>query len=142
MKSSEFKDNTMPNIRKGEGVTEGKGGHHGPNMLYTLLHFTETSWFHQYLFEAPVDEGNTRIFFINMRNCMLEPEMDDNVVERCMVIANQDIELLSDLDPIRTPSTNTKEVMTPTDKRITRFRSYLKSWEQRGWRTSRTSPAL
>jgi len=134
VESSEYKENTMKQVRDGEGITNGKGGHHGPNMLYTLLQFTEKNWFHQYLFEAPVDEGSTRIFFVNLRNCLMEPAMDDRVVERCKVIADQDIELLSELNPIRTPPNNTKEVMTPADKNIMRYRKYLKEWEQRGWR--------
>ena len=53
---------------------KGGSGHLGPNQLVTWLQFSKDNIFHQYFFEAPIDENRTRIFFVNMRHFMLEPE--------------------------------------------------------------------
>ena len=50
------------------------------------------------------------------------------------MIAEQDIKVLSELEPPLTPPTNTKEFMVPADEPILRYRRKLKEWEQRGWR--------
>jgi hypothetical protein len=86
------------------------------------------------MWEAPINENQTRIFFLNLRNCMLDPEMDAKVRERNLDIAHQDIAILSKLDPIRTPYSNTKEVLMPADKAVARYREWMKVWERRGWR--------
>lgn len=134
MDSSEYKDNTMTKIRAGAGKTVAGTGTHGPNSMFTYINFTPENAFHQYMWEAPKNENQTRIFFLNLRNCMLDPEMDDKVLERNMEIAHQDIQILSKVDPIRTPYSNTKEVLMPADKAIARYREWMKGWERRGWR--------
>ena len=50
--------------------------------------------FHQYFFEAPIDESHTRIFFVNMRSFMLEPENDGRLVKVNLTIAQEDIDIL------------------------------------------------
>jgi Vanillate O-demethylase oxygenase C-terminal domain len=89
---------------------------------------------HQYMWEAPIDERTTNIFFMNMRSTFLEPEMDQKVNDRNWMIAEQDIKVLSELEPPLTPPTNTKEFMVPADEPILRYRRKLREWEQRGWR--------
>jgi len=116
-----------------EVITAGSG-HFGPNAVVTWLHFSETNWFHQYFFEAPIDENRTRIFFVNMRRFMLDPEMDQKIVDINMEIAQEDIDLMVNLNPIRTPETLTREILIPSDKPIVSYREYLKDWESRGWR--------
>jgi hypothetical protein len=86
------------------------------------------------MWEAPTNENQTRIFFLNLRNCMLGPEMDERVLERNLEIAHQDIAILSKVDPIRTPDSNTKEILMPADKAIARYREWMKGWKDRGWR--------
>jgi phenylpropionate dioxygenase-like ring-hydroxylating dioxygenase large terminal subunit len=134
MDSSEYKEPTMQQVRDGAGRTHAGTGTHGPNSMYTWIEFTADKAFHQYMWEAPVDENRTRIFFVNLRNMMLDPEMDERVKERNLVIAHQDIDVLGELDPIRTPASNTKEILMPADKAVLRYREWLKQWEDKGWR--------
>ena len=109
-------------------------GHQGPNNLATWIKFSNDNAFHQYFFEAPVDESSTRIFFVNMRNCMLEPGNDETVNSINVRVANEDIIVLEHLSPVRTPSSNNKEILMPADKPVVRYREYLKDWQERGWR--------
>jgi hypothetical protein len=102
--------------------------------MYTWIEFTADKAFHQYMWEAPIDENRTRIYFINLRNMILDPAMDERVKERNLVIAHQDIDVLGELDPIRTPASNTKEILMPSDKAVLRYREWLKQWEDKGWR--------
>jgi hypothetical protein len=39
------------------------------------------------MWEAPVDEHRTNVFFLNMRNTFLEPEMDQRVTDRNWMVA-------------------------------------------------------
>jgi len=134
MDSSEYKEPTMQQVRDGAGRTHAGTGTHGPNSMYTWIDFTADKAFHQYMWEAPIDENRTRIFFVNLRNMMLDPEMDERVKERNLVIAHQDIDVLGELDPIRTPVSNTKEILMPADKAVLRYREWMKQWENKGWR--------
>jgi phenylpropionate dioxygenase-like ring-hydroxylating dioxygenase large terminal subunit len=110
------------------------GGTYGPNVMPTYINITEDQTFRQYFFEQPVDENNTRIFFLNMRNFMLEPEKDGAIHARNKVIAGQDIQILVDLDPPRTPISNAKEVLMPADGMIAAYRDWLAKFDEKGWR--------
>ena len=50
------------------------------------------------------------------------------------MVAQQDIEILVDLYPPRTPISNTKEVLMPADKAVVAYRDWLKQFDDRGWR--------
>ena len=128
-----LKDTELMELRN-EGNTSAGSFYRGPNTLVTWIHFSSTNSFHQYFFEAPVDENHTRIFFINLRNCMLQPEMDDNIRNLNMRIAEEDIAILKELNPMRTPDSNIKETFMPTDQLVVRYREHLKGWENKGWR--------
>ena len=121
-------------IGASEGKTVAGSSHHGPNTLITRINFSETRKFAQYFFEAPVSDGRTRIFFVNMRNWMLEPEKDQPLIDVNMRIADEDINVIEGLDPVRTPKSTAKEVLTPADKPIFRYRDFLQMWDDRGWR--------
>ena len=110
---------------------------HGPNTLITWIQFSKDSSLHQYFFEAPVDENHTKIYFINLRNAMLDEEYDEKFRVANLQITYEDIGILEELYPVRTPETNTREVMTPGDRAIVRFRELLKTWEGNGWRLDR-----
>jgi len=131
--------------KSGEGLLDGQierrptdltagSGHFGPNVLITWLHLGGENKFHQYFFEAPIDENRTRIFFVNMRHFMLEPAMDQRIIDVNMEIAQEDIDVLTNLNPVRTPETTTKELLVPSDRPVLRYREYLKDWEGKGWR--------
>jgi phenylpropionate dioxygenase-like ring-hydroxylating dioxygenase large terminal subunit len=121
-------------IERKPSELEAGSGHFGPNTLITWLHLGGDNKFHQYFFEAPIDENRTRIFFVNMRRFMLEPEMDEKIVAINMEIAQEDINVLVNLNPVRTPETTTKELLVPSDRPVVRYREFLDDWEKRGWR--------
>ena len=41
--------------------------------------------------------------------------MDKRIMDTNMEIAQEDIDLLVNLNPVRTPETNTKEILVPAD---------------------------
>jgi phenylpropionate dioxygenase-like ring-hydroxylating dioxygenase large terminal subunit len=109
-------------------------GHHGANTLITRISLSKDNVFVQYFFEQPVDDGHTRIFFLNMRNCMLEEANDARLRHINLAIADEDIAVITALNPVRTPETSTKEVLVVGDEAIGRYRQHLAEWERRGWR--------
>ena len=133
-KSQGFKDESAKKMRAGMSESRASSGTHGPNVLVTHIDFSETSGVHQYFFEAPVDEQRTRIFFHNLRNRATEPEYDAEVMKKNMTVINQDVDVLSELNPVRTPENNTKEILLPADKCIASYREWLQSFENKGWR--------
>ncbi len=118
----------------GEGRTVAGSSIHGPNTLITRINFTEERGFAQYFFEAPVSDCKTRIFFVNMRSWMLDEEMDQRIIDINMRIAKEDIDIIEGLEPVRTPKSTAKEVLTKADAPIYRYRDFLKMWDDRGWR--------
>lgn len=118
----------------GVGRTVAGSSIHGPNTLITRINFTEERGFAQYFFEAPVSDCKTRIFFVNMRSWMMEEEMDQRIIDINMRIAKEDIDIIEGLEPVRTPKSTAKEVLTKADAPIYRYRDFLKMWDDRGWR--------
>jgi phenylpropionate dioxygenase-like ring-hydroxylating dioxygenase large terminal subunit len=136
---ADFGDPVLENtqIAKDRNVTgELRAGswHHGPNTLITSIFVNAASNFVQVFFEAPIDRNRTRIYFVNMRNFILEPEMDDKVIEINTRIAHEDIAVLEKLYPVRTPDNRTKELLTSSDGIIVSYRDWLSKWEEKGWR--------
>jgi phenylpropionate dioxygenase-like ring-hydroxylating dioxygenase large terminal subunit len=119
-----------------EGERLGRAGswHQGPNQLVTWIDLTATNSFHQYIFEAPVDDSSTRIFFLNMRNWLMEDKHDRRIEDITLQVVHEDIRVLEQLNPIRTPETNTKELLVPGDTTLVRYREWLKQWDAKGWR--------
>ncbi len=110
------------------------GGTYGPNIMPTYINITADKSFRQYFFEQPVDDKHTRIFFLNMRNFLLDPAKDGPIHARNKVIAGQDIQVLLDVNPTRTPVSNTKEVLMPADAPIAAYRDWLARFDEKGWR--------
>jgi phenylpropionate dioxygenase-like ring-hydroxylating dioxygenase large terminal subunit len=108
--------------------------HYGPNTLITWITFGEKRSLHQYIFEAPVDGDHTKIFFINLRSFMLEPEHDEYIRNANLRVTVEDIDVLEGLYPVRTPETRTREILTPSDKPVVRYREFLDDWNAKGWR--------
>ena len=65
---------------------------------------------------------------------MMEPENDEKLIDINMRIAHEDINIIENLDPVRTPDSTAKELLTPVDKPIYHYRDFLKDWDARGWR--------
>jgi phenylpropionate dioxygenase-like ring-hydroxylating dioxygenase large terminal subunit len=108
--------------------------HHGPNTLETRINLSLNNNFVQYFFEQPVDADHTRIFFVNMRNCMLDESSDARIKQINLAIADEDIAIVEELYPRRTPETSTSELFVIGDECIGAYRKHLKDWERRGWR--------
>jgi len=121
-------------IGVGEGSTRAGSAHHGPNTLITSIIISDDKAFIQYFFEAPIDGNRTRIFFINIRSFMMEDKNDQRLIDVNMQIAAEDIAIIESLDPVRTPHSTTKELLTPADAPIVRYREFLQEWEGKGWR--------
>lgn len=109
-------------------------GHYGANGLITRISLSKDNQFVQYFFEQPVDEGRTRIFFLNMRNCMLEEASDERIRKINLAIADEDIRVITALNPVRTPESSVKEVLVVGDEGIGQYRRHLAEWEGLGWR--------
>jgi hypothetical protein len=116
-------------------------GHHGVASIWTHIHPTPAMFIHQYLFEAPVDENSTRLFLVNARNFLTEPEHDERFKQRNAYVAEQDRDVLTELRPALTPPNNVTETFVASDHPIGRYREHLKDWEQRGWRIDRQAIA-
>ncbi|NND53793.1 MAG: aromatic ring-hydroxylating dioxygenase subunit alpha [Gammaproteobacteria bacterium] len=113
---------------------EAGSGHVGPNQMITWINFSATNRFSQYFFEAPVDENTTRVFFVNMRSWLLEAEHDERIARVNLMIAQEDIDILADLDPVRTPESATEEILVRSDGAVVRYREWLRKWDAKGWR--------
>jgi phenylpropionate dioxygenase-like ring-hydroxylating dioxygenase large terminal subunit len=129
-----LKDKTWQDARTQAGELYAGSGTHGPNTMITEINVGNNQKFRQYFFEQPVDQAKTRIFFVNMRNFMLEPKHDGPIHARNKIIAQQDIEILLDVYPPRTPTSNTKEVLMPADKAVVAYREWLAKFDDKGWR--------
>ncbi len=132
-------DTNLAKDRVGKPEPSAGSWHQGPNQLVTWIQFTRTDTgdmtaFHQYFFEQPVDEGHTRIFFLNMRNWLMDDKLDQRVEDVTLNIVHEDINVLEKLSPIRTPETNTKELLMPSDNAVVSYRKCLRDWDSRGWR--------
>lgn len=127
-------DTELTPLKTGKRLGAAGSWFQGPNQLVTWIDISADNAFHQYLFEAPVDEGHTRIYFLNMRSWLLEDEYDMRIEKPTMDIVREDIDVLQKLRPVRTPSTNTKEILVPSDAVIVRYREWLSDWDAKGWR--------
>jgi phenylpropionate dioxygenase-like ring-hydroxylating dioxygenase large terminal subunit len=125
--------NKIADVDRSEGMSAGSW-HVGPNALMTGIYLPQNNSFIQYFFEQPLSKTKTRIFFINARNNTLGADKDDWINESFMKIAGEDRHIIANLRPFATPNTMTKELLTPGDAPIVRYREILKGWESRGWR--------
>ncbi len=136
MKYPDKKDHNteLSSVKTGKRLGAAGSWFQGPNQLVTWIDISAENAFHQYLFEAPIDDGHTRIFFLNLRSWLLEDEYDDRIEKPTLEIVHEDVDILQQLSPIMTPPTNTKEILVPGDAVIVRYREWLSDWDARGWR--------
>lgn len=124
----------LKQYRPGEGTLEAGTGYFGTNHVWTYIHPAPNYLIHQYLYERPIDEENTHLYLVCLRNFALEEKSDAYVRERNQYVADQDVKVIEALHPMVTPDTNTREFMLPADKCILLYRESQKEWEGRGWR--------
>ena len=108
--------------------------HYGPNVLITSIDLSAENNITQVFFEAPVDDSHTKIYFVNLRNCMMDPAMDDKMRDVNLSIVAEDQRVLENLFPVRTPETTTREILIGGDECVVNYRDWLKKWENLGWR--------
>ena len=106
----------------------------GPNAMVTGIYLPGGYDFVQYFFEAPLSGGRTRIFFVNTRNNNLEAKNDQWIVDTNMKVAAEDQAIVENLWPVQTPDSLTRELLTPGDAVIVKYREDLDDWRNRGWR--------
>jgi phenylpropionate dioxygenase-like ring-hydroxylating dioxygenase large terminal subunit len=111
--------------------------HYGPNTLITTINLSKDNSFVQYFFEQPIDDNHTRIFFINLRNCMLDESSDERLLQINLAIAGEDIAVVQELYPVRTPEASGTEMLVTGDECITGYRKHLQQWQQKRWRINR-----
>ena len=109
-------------------------GTHGPHTMITEINVGPNQKFRQYFIEQPIDQNRTRVFFVNMRNFMLDAKHDGPIHARNKVVAQQDINILVNVYPPRTPISNTKEVLMPADRAVVAYREWLAKFDDKGWR--------
>ncbi len=105
----------------------------GVSSFLTYLDLTPETKFHQYFYETPVDEENTRVFALLMRNFMLGPEHDALMLERNEFVAREDQAVLETIRPWQSPDDTTGEVLVPSDGAVPVYRRKLGEWRERGW---------
>jgi len=145
---SKSEDTALASVKTGPRVGAAGSWHQGPNQLVTYIDLTATNSFHQYMFEAPIDEFRTRVFLLNERNVLffkkgmftfLNDWLDKKVNERNVFIASQDIKVMNEVEPRLTPPSRAKELMMPADKCILQYRDKLDEFEARGWKLDMTA---
>jgi phenylpropionate dioxygenase-like ring-hydroxylating dioxygenase large terminal subunit len=109
-------------------------GHHGCASLWTFINPTPSMHIYQYMYEVPVESDRTRVYLVNLRNFLLEPENDRRMMERNEYVAFQDRDVLADLRPVLTPRSRNHEFLVPADRCVGRYRDLLQGWEDLGWR--------
>lgn len=120
--------------RTESGKMKAGAGHNGPNQVWTYIHLTPENWAHQYLYETPVDDFHTHAINVSLVNFVGEETSDADIDAMNAYIAEQDVVVLNDVNPIVTPTSAKFEVMTPSDKCVVEYRRYLKKWDASGWR--------
>ena len=109
-------------------------GYHGISSFWTFIEPTPKFLRRQHFYETPVDAGKTRIFTIDLRNAMLDPEDDARMIKMDTMVANEDGRVLWGIRPVLAPSSNIRENLVPTDKHTVHYREKIKEWESMGWR--------
>ncbi len=124
----------MKNVKQGAGQSNFHAGYFGPSTAFNRLNITGDSFFLINKFETPIDEFNTNVFVVILRNFLHESDYDEEIKKRSMFVAEEDRVICEKVDPAVWPETNIKEVLVPADKILAVYRQYLKNWENKGWR--------
>ncbi len=131
---SKDENTALSSVKTGPRVGAAGSWHQGPNQLVTYIDLTATNSFHQYMFEAPIDEAHTKVYLVSMRNWLLQDMHDARMAEVTMRVVNEDMVVVQNLNPVRTPDSNTKELLVPGDTAIAAYREWLKKWDAKGWK--------
>jgi phenylpropionate dioxygenase-like ring-hydroxylating dioxygenase large terminal subunit len=111
-----------------------KAGVHGVSSFWTYIQPNPQFLRHSYFFETPVDKGRTRIFFIDMRNNMLDADDDERVIYMDKLVMDQDGKVMRGIRPRIPPLSDIRESLVSSDRHVLRFREFLGEWQAQGWR--------
>ncbi len=109
-------------------------GHHGPASVWTHINPTPVIKIYQYLYRLPIEQTRTGLYMITMRNFMQVDEHDETIMKRNQYVAFQDRDVLQILHPTIAPQASTRDLLTPSDHAVGRYRQWLAQWQARGWR--------
>ena len=109
-------------------------GFHGVSSIRTFIHPTEWIKLHQYIYETPIDETHTRIFFHNFRSFLMDEKHDAQSIKENRQVVLEDLAVLEPLRPAIAPRTAVKELLMPADKPVVAYRERLQEFEAKGWR--------
>ncbi|MDE0128376.1 MAG: aromatic ring-hydroxylating dioxygenase subunit alpha [Gammaproteobacteria bacterium] len=119
-------------VEKNSTITVGTG-HHGPASVWTHINPSPVMKIYQYLYRVPVHETRTGLYMVTMRNFMQDEAHDETVKKRNEYVAFQDRDILLTLHPKLAPRASTRDLLTPSDYAVGRYRQWLAEWEARGW---------
>ena len=116
------------------GPTDVYTGFHGVSSIRTFIHPTEWIKLHQYIYETPIDETHTRVFFHNFRSYLTDADHDAQSIKENTQVVVEDLTVLEPLRPAIAPRTAVKELLMPADKPVVAYRERLQEFEGKGWR--------
>jgi nitrite reductase/ring-hydroxylating ferredoxin subunit len=116
------------------GRSDAGSGYHGISMTWTRIRFSEDAGMNMYIYACPRDELDLEIFLINTRNCRLEPEKDENFLERMGVAVEEDRIVVEKLEPAIPSKDTIGEFIVPADDVLMNYRQRLDDYQRRGWR--------
>jgi phenylpropionate dioxygenase-like ring-hydroxylating dioxygenase large terminal subunit len=111
-----------------------KAGGHGISSFWTYIQPNPQFLRHSYFFETPVEKNHTRVFFVDMRNNMLDPSDDERVIYMDKMVMEQDGDVIKGISPPVQPLGHIRESLVPADRHVLRFRELMADWQKRGWR--------
>jgi len=120
--------------RKDSNVTTAGSGTLGASHFWTKIQPGGRFKMHQYTYDLPIDECNTRVFLVSTRNAGLTEKEQKIMMGRNLTVAQQDIDILDDVEPRRTPPTMLKEFMVRSDSCIIKYRDHIEGYAKKGWR--------
>jgi phenylpropionate dioxygenase-like ring-hydroxylating dioxygenase large terminal subunit len=82
--------------------------------------------------KVPIDATNTRTFGIQGRNFLLDPKEDAERYAMILKALQEDLAVVTRIEPKLPPRSNTEEFLTETDGMENQFRQRVRDWSARG----------
>ncbi|MCS6946390.1 MAG: aromatic ring-hydroxylating dioxygenase subunit alpha [Steroidobacteraceae bacterium] len=83
--------------------------------------------------KVPIDATHTRTFGIQARNFLLDPEHDDERRAMIYKALQEDLDVVTRIEPKLPPRSSTEELLTETDGMEFHFRQRVREWASRGF---------
>ncbi len=91
---------------------------------------------HQVQFAArtPIDEYSTRVYIIQARNYLKEPEHDAERLAGIIQARDEDLAIVQQVRPRMTPKSPSHDLLTQADQLETAFRKKMREMYAKGWK--------